>query len=312
MSTINNIKQAISLDITTALRRMAGVHNITEPDQLAQELLVHLGIVDRDTVPMKTTVAVVAPPPTSGSDADAEAESVGKKERSRMVSAKQKKPVLEQFPDTAEKKVMDVLLKGYKAATQAEIDSLMTPANSKENAFLLYVQKVRATPPPPAPVPAVKEKKVKAKKEVGRVKFNATELKIFKKIVESAGSTVTDGLKQEFVDYVAAKSEEDFAVVALEGHMRAFVEGKKQVVAEPEPKAGNGELTPSEHDAARKGPEYDTDEEADEDLVEFTHDEETLLMGEKSGKIFRSTAEAGDVQVGVAGQGQFKGVKKPE
>ena len=307
MSTINNIKQAISLDITTALRRMAGVHNITEPDQLAQELLVHLGIVDRDTVPMKTTVAVVAPPPTSGSDADAEAESVGKKERSRMVSAKQKKPVLEQFPDTAEKKVMDVLLKGYKAATQAEIDSLMTPANSKENAFLLYVQKVRATPPPPAPVPAVKEKKVKAMKEVGRVKFNATELKIFKKIVESAGSTVTDGLKQEFVDYVAAKSEEDFAVVALEGHMRAFVEGKKQVVAEPEPKAGNGELTPSEHDAM-----HEEDADADEDLVEFTHDEETLLMGEKSGKIFRSTAEAGDVQVGVAGQGQFKGVKKPE
>jgi len=312
MSTINIIKQTISLDITTALRRMAGVHNISEPDLLAQELLVHLGIVDRETVPIKTTVEVVPPPPTtSGSDADAEAESVGKKERSRMVSAKQKKPVLEQFPDTAEKKVMDVLLKGYKAATQAEIDSLMTP-NSKENAFLLYVQKVRAVPAPApaaaAAVPEVKEKKVKAKKEVGRVKFNATELKIFKKIVESAGSTVTDGLKQEFVDYVAAKSEEEFAVVALEGHMRAFVEAKKQVAVEP--KAGNGELTPSEYDAARKGkgPEYDTEDE-DEDLVEFTHNEETLLKGVVSGKIFRSTAEAGDVQVGVAGQGQFKDVK---
>ena len=307
MSTINIIKQTISLDITTALRRMAGVHNISEPDLLAQELLVHLGIVDRETVPMKTTVEVVPPPPTtSGSDADAEAESVGKKERSRMVSAKQKKPVLEQFPDTAEKKVMDVLLKGYKAATQAEIDSLMTP-DSKENAFLLYVQKVRAVPAAApaaaAAVPEVKEKKAKAKKEVGRVKSNATELKIFKKIVESAGSTVTDGLKQEFVDYVAAKSEEDFAVVALEGHMRAFVEAKKQVTVEP--KAGNGELTPSEYDALHK----DEDEDEDEDLVEFTHNEETLLKGVVSGKIFRSTAEAGDVQVGVAGQGQFKDVK---
>ena len=63
-----------------------------------------------------------------------------------------------------------------------------------------------------------------------------------------------------------------------------------------------------------KGPEYDTDEggeggNEDEDLVEFTHNEETLLKGEKSGKIFRSTAEAGDVQIGVAGQGQFKDVK---
>jgi len=297
MSTINIIKQTISLDITTAIRRMAGVHNITEPDELAQELLVHLGIVDRDTVPMKTTVTVVPPPPphTSGSDADAEAESVGKKERSRMVSAKQKKPVLEQFPDTAEKKVMDVLLKGYKAATQAEIDSLMTPENSKENAFLLYVQKVRAAP---VPVPEVKEKKTKtkAKKEVGRVKFNATELKIFKKIVESAGSTVTDGLKQEFVDYVAAKSDADFAVVALEGHMRAFVDSKKEV------RAGNGEMTPSEYDALHEDDE-------DEDLVEFTHNEETLLKGVVSGKIFRSTVEAGDVQVGVCGKGQFKDVK---
>lgn len=298
MSTINIIKQTISLDITTAIRRMAGVHNITEPDELAQELLVHLGIVDRDTVPMKTTVAVVPPPPphTSGSDADAEAESVGKKERSRMVSAKQKKPVLEQFPDTAEKKVMDVLLKGYKAATQAEIDSLMTPENSKENAFLLYVQKVRAAL---VPVPEVKEKKTKAKakKEVGRVKFNATELKIFKKIVESAGSTVTDGLKQEFVDYVAAKSDADFAVVALEGHMRAFVDSKKEV------RAGNGEMTPSEYDALHEDDE-------DEDLVEFTHNEETLLKGVVSGKIFRSTVEAGDVQVGVCGKGQFKDVKR--
>lgn len=310
MSTINIIKQTISLDITTAIRRMAGVHNITEPDQLAQELLVHLGIVDRDTVPIKTQKQVIAPPPTtSGSDADAEAESVGKKERSRMVSAKQKKPVLEQFPDTAEKKVMDVLLKGYKAATQAEIDSLMTP-DSKENAFLLYVQKVRAVPAaapaPAAPVPEVKEKKAKAKKEVGRVKFNATELKIFKKIVESAGSTVTDGLKQEFVDYVAAKSEEEFAVVALEGHMRAFVEGKK------EPKAGNGELTPSEYDARQHlGDMKDVGEDDDEeDLVSFDFNGEELFMDKLSGKIYRWTKEANDVQVGVVGQGQFKDVKQ--
>jgi hypothetical protein len=180
----------------------------------------------------------------------------------------------------------------------------MTPEKSKENAFLLYVQKVRAVPAAAAAVPEVKEKKAKAKKEVGRVKFNATELKIFKKIVESAGSVITDGLKQEFVDYVAAKSEEEFAVVALEGHMRAFVEGKKQVKAEP--KAGNGELTPSEYDASRK----DEDEDEDEDLVEFTHNEETLLKGVVSGKIFRSTAEAGDVQVGVCGQGPFKDVKR--
>ena len=140
-----------------------------------------------------------------------------------------------------------------------------------------------------------------------RVAFNATELKIFKKVVESGGSTVSDELKKEFVEYVTAKTEEEFAVVALEGHMRAFVEGKKEV------KAGNGEMTPSEYDAkhAAEDDQMDEDEEdEDEDLVEFTHNEETLLKGVVSGKIYRSTTEAGDVQVGVCGQGQFKDVKK--
>jgi hypothetical protein len=47
-------------------------------------------------------------------------------------------------------------------------------------------------------------------------------------------------------------------------------------------------------------------------VLEFDFNGETLSMGEKSGKIYRSTAEAGDVQVGVAGEGQFKDVKRIE
>jgi hypothetical protein len=72
-------------------------------------------------------------------------------------------------------------------------------------------------------------------------------------------------------------------------------------------------MTPAEHDAARKGwgkgPEYDTDDAEDEDLVEFEFNDETLLKGVVSGKIFRTTTEAGDVQVGVCGQGIFRDVK---
>jgi hypothetical protein len=285
MSTINNIKQAISMDITAAVRRMAVAYNITEPDQLAQELLVHLGVVERDGVPLTVPVVTVAATAT----AEAEAED-NKKVRARTVSAKQKAPVLEQFPDTADKKVMETLLKGYKAASQEEIDSLMT-TDSKGNAFLLYVQKVRSAPAEvvEAPEPVKKQKKGPSQKVATRVKFNATELKIFKKVV-GEGVEVTEELKKEFTEYVNGKTDEEFAVLALEGHMRAFVDGKSSKV---------------EADAAVEVEDVDVDE----DLVEFTHNEEVLLKGVVSGKIYRSTEEAGDVQVGVAGQGQFKDVK---
>jgi hypothetical protein len=283
MSTINNIKQAISMDITAAVRRMAVAYNITEPDQLAQELLVHLGVVERDGVPLTVPVVAVA----ATAEAETEADD-NKKVRARTVSAKQKAPVLEQFPDTADKKVMETLLKGYKAASQEEIDSLMT-TDSKGNAFLLYVQKVRSAPAAveQTPEPVKKQKKGPSQKVATRVKFNATELKIFKKVV-GEGVEVTDELKKEFTEYVNGKTDEEFAVLALEGHMRAFVDGKSsKVEAEAEADA--------------------VDEE--EDLVEFTHNEEVLLKGVVSGKIYRSTEEAGDVQVGVAGQGQFKDIK---
>lgn len=288
MSTINNIKQAISMDITAAVRRMAVAYSITEPDQLAQELLVHLGVVERDGVPL--TVPVVA---VVAATAAAEAED-SKKVRARTVSAKQKAPVLEQFPDTADKKAMETLLKGYKAASQEEIDSLMT-TDSKGNAFLLYVQKVRSAPAVVAPEPVKKQKKGPSQKVATRVKFNATELKIFKKVV-GEGVEVTDELKKEFTEYVNGKTDEEFAVLALEGHMRAFVDGKSSKVE-----------AEAEADADADAEVEDVDEE--EDLVEFTHNEEVLLKGVVSGKIYRSTEEAGDVQVGVAGQGQFKDVK---
>ena len=328
-NTITNIKQAISLDLTTALRRVADAHNITDVDLLAQELLVHLGVVDRVSAPAQPKVTkpkavkaapAVAPAPAPEAEAEPEAdgESEGTKEkkaRTRTVSAKQKKDFMALEGATEEN--LKTIIKGYKDATQAQIDALMT-TDSKENAFILYARvilKPGGCTGPPDGV-AVDEKKVKVKapsktktkKEKGRVSWNATETKIFKKIVESAGSVISDELKQEFADYVTGKTEEEFAVVALEGHMRAFVDSKKQQVATTvEPRAGAGHMTPSEHDAARKA--EDEDEDEDEDLVEFEFNEETLLKGVVSGKIYRTTTEAGDVQVGVCGQGMFKDIK---
>jgi hypothetical protein len=47
----------------------------------------------------------------------------------------------------------------------------------------------------------------------------------------------------------------------------------------------------------------------DEDLLEFDFEDETLLRGEKTGKIYRSTEEAGDVLIGYAGKGRFSDIK---
>jgi len=328
-NTITNIKQAISLDLTTALRRVADAHTITDVDLLAQELLVHLGVVDRVSAPAQPKVTkpkavkaapAVAPAPAPKAEAEPEAdgESEGTKEkkaRTRTVSAKQKKDFMALEGATEEN--LKSIIKGYKDATQAQIDALMT-TDSKENAFILYARVILkpggCAGPPDAVVVAEKKvkapAKAKAKKEKGRVSWNATETKIFKKIVESAGSVISDELKQEFADYVTGKTEEEFAVVALEGHMRAFVDSKKQVAATVEARGGAGHMTPSEYDAARKAEaEAEAEDDEDEDLVEFEFNEETLLKGVVSGKIFRTTTEAGDVQVGVCGQGIFKDIK---
>jgi hypothetical protein len=286
---IDTIKATISLDITKAVREAAGLHGITDPDLLAQELLVRLGVTERTSAPAKKAAKAPVPPPAAaGGDEGSVASGKDKKDRKRTVSAKQKKDFMAIEGATEEN--LKSIIKGYKDATQETIDGLMT-ADSKENAFILFAKSVLSAPVVAAPEPEAKEKKAgkpkAAKKEASRVKFNATELKIFKKIVESAGSVVTDELKQEFVDYVTPMTAEQFAVVALEGHMRAFVDSKKQ--------SATAEV-PAEDD--------------EEDLVEFSHQEETLLMGAVSGKIYRSTSEAGDVQVGVAGEGEFKDVKR--
>ena len=297
ISSITAIKNIISLDIKNAMRRVAGAHAVADPDALAQELLIHLGVVERSEE--NTGSVMVAPPPPVVVDGESVDGGGDKKERKRTVSAKQKKDFMAIEGATEEN--LKAVIKGYKAASQETIDGLMT-ADSKENAFILFAKSVLSPAPvaevQPQPQPQVegevKEKKKKAaKKEASRVKFNATELKIFKKIVESAGSVVSDELKQEFVDYVTPMTAEEFAVVALEGHMRAFVDNKKQqVVAEAEAEAEA------------------EDEDEEEDLVLFTHNDEELRMGAVSGKIYRSTAEAGDVQIGVCGQGQFKDVKQ--
>ncbi|NDG32243.1 hypothetical protein EB118_19470 [bacterium] len=169
------------------------------------------------------------------------------------------------------------LIKKYKQATDAEIGGSF---EGFARAFLGLA------------APAAEKKKKTAKSE--RINWTPTPKKLFKEIVEGSGGAYTDDLKTEFTAYIEAKSEEDFKAVSVEGHMRAFAVSKFAPAEPPKLERHNAEQ-----------------EDEDEDLQEFEHEEETLMIGTKTGKIFRSTEEAGDVLIGVAGQGRFVDVSIP-
>jgi pyruvate/2-oxoglutarate dehydrogenase complex dihydrolipoamide acyltransferase (E2) component len=201
-----------------------------------------------------------------------------KKPRARTVSKKMK----EQFAAMGgTEEQLAELIKKYKQATDAEIGGSF---DKFARAFLGLAA--------PAAAPAAEKKKKAAKSE--RINWTPTPKKLFKEIVEGSGSAYTDDLKTEFTAYIEAKSEEDFKAISIEGHMRAFAVSK----------FAPAEVPKLERHAADHV-------EDDEDLEEFKYEEETLLIGTKSGKIYRSTEEAGDVLIGVAGQGRFADVSIP-
>ena len=128
-------------------------------------------------------------------------------------------------------------------------------------------------------LPIVKETKtIKPKK--GRFdKWTPTSNKLFKTITEENNHTINDQLKKDFQNYIDSLSDEQFASASIQGHMRAFI-------------------------TSININEKEVDNE-DEDLLEFEFDGETLLRGEKSGKIYRPTEEAGDILIGYYGKGRF-------
>jgi hypothetical protein len=133
--------------------------------------------------------------------------------------------------------------------------------------------------------PIVKETKPRKEKKEKKGRFDKwtpTSTKLFKTITEENNGAVTDDLKKDFQSYVDSLSDEDFASASIQGHMRAFI---------------TTNFTKKD------------DEEDEEDLIEFNYEDETLLRGEKSGKIYRPTEEAGDVLIGYAGKGRFSDVE---
>ena len=141
--------------------------------------------------------------------------------------------------------------------------------------------------------PIMKETKLKKEKKEKKGRFDKwtpTSTKLFKTITEENSGIVTDDLKKEFQTYIDTLSDEHFASASIQGHMRAFSSEKSEVVEEKK------EIVVEETND-------------DEDLLEFDFEDETLLRGEKTGKIYRSTAESVDVLIGYAGKGRFSDIK---
>jgi hypothetical protein len=278
----------------------SGTYNLPDDSgKLAQELLIGLGLIARTSAP-----PIFPPPPQhpveeeQEADADSKSDGKEKKARTRTVSKKMKDAFLASGKSEDDLKKV---IKAYKAASDADIAA----AGGDFEAFATHTLAAPVAPvTPPAKKAAAKTPAApkKEKKEKGRVAWSAAEKKIFKEVVPNG--EVTDELKAEFEAYVDAKSDEDFKAFAMAGHMRTWADSKK------EPKAGNGESTPAEYDLARSMAKLTVKDE-DEDLEEIEIDGEQLLIGTKTGDIYRPTSEAGDVKIGTAGVGKFASVSIP-
>lgn len=185
--------------------------------------------------------------------------------------------------------------KQYKEMTQAELDSLGGSFDSFSKSLLGLQEEKKEKPK--------KEKKEKAPSRIDR--WTPTLTRTLTKIVEESGGQMTDDLKKQFHAWVDALSAEEFASCALEGQMRKWVLTKRMVedkASDPAPsevRGGSG--------GAASGP---SEEEEEEELEEIQFEGETLMIGVKTGKIFRPSS-SGDIWVGNAGVGRFSDVKKP-
>jgi DNA polymerase III gamma/tau subunit len=185
------------------------------------------------------------------------------------------------------KALFETVKKSYKDISDADLQA-------KGGSFESFAKSVVSGEVPAAPV---KEKKTKAKKEKAPTriaKWTPTLTRTLTKIIEESGSIMTETIKTDFHSWVDALTDEQFAVCAMEGHMRAFLQTKIL--------GGASANLPAAAASAAALPAED-----DEELKEFEFEGETLCKGVTSGKIYRPM-ETGDVWIGNAGVGRFQSV----
>ena len=240
----------------------------------------------------------------SGNAAPAEPKLAAAAERKRTVSKKMK----DEFTAAGgDEKQLKAAMKAYKAASdeQVAVGWAAFSAPFRGEAAAAAAPAAPATPPkkaaePAAPGAPAKEKKPRAKSEKNFT-WTPSAKKLFAETVEASGGTVSDLLKDRFAAHVNALTPDAYKVLAAVGHMRQFLTaGPAEPVAEPA--AAAAVAAPAAAPAA----------DDDEDMESFEFEGEELFIGVTSGKVYRQTETSGDVLIGVAGEGRFKDVKKPE
>ena len=297
--------------VTKVIADVAPRHQISDVEAFTQEILAGLGFGES--------------PKKEAKEKDGSVVSDGASGRKRVVSKKMKEAFL--ALEGADEEKLKEAMKSYKEA--AEVDSF--DALDRQMLGLTLA---------PAPEPKVKkEKKAKVEKSA-RFTPNTTSRKLFKTIVEESGGDWKTILECDLTKFIDGLTDEEFASASIQGHMRAYVatvvaakaaaapvvdwfaekpleelaekqKAKAAVVPEKKPVEKKKAAETPPNGGAGKASSPPPDEDDDEDMEEIEFDGETLMIGVKSGKIYQTTEEAGDVLIGVAGKGRFKKVVKP-
>ena len=290
--------------LVDAVESVAEKHAIANPAQLAEDIVTHM--TDAPAKPAKKTKT----------EAAAEAPASDK----RIVSAKMKKLFLDLVSE-ASLPNGETLLK--EASKEYKTTDLTSVGGTFEGFAKSYIARIfiDKTVPEPAAKPAKKGKskkepepepeaaapaapakpakkgksaKPETKTESRWEHWTATSTKLFSSILKENNHKVSDEIKAEFVEYLNSLPEDQYTAKATAGHMRDFVD----TLATHHTGGGSS--------AASAGGSYfpKMEEEVDEDVVELTFQGEKYLVGEKTRRIY-TESPAGDIQVGVCGEGRF-------
>lgn len=183
---MNAMTKTMAKTVAEVVNAVAEKHKLEDPDALAQDILIGLGLVD------------VA----DGGSVKPE------KERKRVVSKKMKESFMK-LEGATEAKLKEAI-KLYKDTK--DVDSF-DALSSRVLGIEVKEEKK-------------KEKKPKAEKSGRFDKWTPTAVKLYKTIVEESGAVLNDELKKEFCTYVEGLTDVDFAASSLQGHMRSFITEK--------------------------------------------------------------------------------------
>lgn len=296
---MDSVYRVLSECISSAVRDVGPKHGVKNVDAFVSDVMSRLYPMppppasiraeDRSRAVIETVNASDESSEKKSVDESSEKKSVDesseKKSRARTVSKKMKESFAQM--GGSEEQLKEVTKK-YKDASDEEIALVGGTFDGFARSFL-------GTAAPPAASEKAPVKKAHVKKARARITWTPTPKKIFKEVIEGSGGTYSDEMQIEFSAVLDAMSESDYKALSVEGHMRAFAVSK---YAPPSPVLARSFATMGEPDE-------------EEDLEEFNFEDETLMIGIKSGKIYRTTEDAGDVLIGVAGRGRFADVKLP-